>query len=117
MVSLFISETVLCLPGGPGFETLVAVLLFGFSLLWSRVNRSGPWFENQYLSLAVTVIASLCAGLVSLFGLLLTGLFDDLLGRPSFGCGIQTQYLPAVALSVLGTVLLLRVWWRLRQST
>ncbi|WP_224332360.1 hypothetical protein [Haloprofundus halobius] len=114
MVSLFFSETVLCTPGSGVPQTLFGVLLFGFALVWALANLGSPWLGQPSLSLVVSVATSLLGFAAFLFGLLLIGLFDDLLGYGGFGCGIQWVYLPAAAMSLAGALLLLwtgrRVW-------
>ncbi|KTG09846.1 hypothetical protein AUR64_09460 [Haloprofundus marisrubri] len=116
MVSVFVSETVLCTPGGPGTETLVSVLLLGFGLVWTRANREEPWLGNHDAALAVTAVAALGSFVVSLFGLLLVGVFDDLLGYGGFGCGVQWQYLPGIVVSFVAVFLLLRTGQRIRRT-
>lgn len=116
MVSVFVSETVLCTPGGPGTETVLSVLFLGFGLLWTRTNRERPWLGNRSAALAVTAVAAVGGFVVSLFGLLLVGVFDDLLGYGGFGCGMQWQYLPGIIVSFVAVLLLLRTGRRIRRT-
>ncbi|WP_224269728.1 hypothetical protein [Haloprofundus salinisoli] len=116
MVPLFASETVLCTPGTGVSQTVVGVLLLGFGLVWSLGNRDGPWLGKPSLSLAVTTVASLCCFAAFLFGLLLVGVFDDLLGYGGFGCGTQWPYVPVTATSLAATLLLLRTGRRIRRA-
>ncbi|WP_224447371.1 hypothetical protein [Haloprofundus salilacus] len=115
MVSVFISETVLCTPGTGLPQTAVGVFLLGFAFVWSLGNRDGPWLGKPSLSLAVSTVVSLCCFAAFLFGLLLVGAFDDLLGYGGFGCGTQWPYVPATAMSLAAGVLLLRTGRRIQQ--
>ncbi|QCJ47694.1 hypothetical protein [Haloprofundus sp. MHR1] len=113
MVSVFISETVLCTPGSGIPQTLFGVLLLGFALVWGLANRGGPWLGQPSLSLVLSAVTSLLGLAAFLFGLLLTGAFDDPLGYGGFGCGVQWVYLPAAAMSLAGALLLFRTGRRI----